>query len=150
MLVIAPHGARAAAAGNPCALLSLAEAQSITHFELTSPVPNPLHADGGADKDTACSYSDDPKSQYVTVVLHDDAAFFPGNGKAPNTEGFMRLKGVGDRAWTNGLAMAEAVYVLKDGRYASVMVADPGGLRDRGKHSAASALAIARLVASRL
>lgn len=147
---VIPHTAKAASGGNPCALLSLGEAQAITHFSLTSTDPNPMRADGGADKDTTCTYNNEQTGQGVSVMLHDDAAFFPGNSKNPNTEGFKALKGVGDRAWTNGLAMAAAVYVLRHGHYVSIMVTDPNGLKDRGAHNYASALAVAKTVAKRM
>lgn len=145
-----PQEAKAAAAGNPCALLTLGEAQAITHFSLTSTDPNPLRADGGADKDTACSYTNEQSGQGVSVMLHDDAAFFPGNSKATNTEGFKAVKGIGDRAWTNAMAMAASVYVLRHGRYVSIMVMDPNGLKDRGARNYAYALAVAKAVAKRM
>ncbi len=69
-----------------------------------------MRADGGADKDT--------------VMLHDDASF--------NTEGFKAVKGLGDRAWTNGMAMAA------------------NGLKDRGAHNYAYALAVAKTVEKRM
>lgn len=150
LLVAAPPHARAAAGGNPCALLSLSEAEAITHFSLKPGEPNPLRADRGADKDTGCTYLNDSTNQNVGVILHDDAAYFPGNAKARNTEGYRAVKGIGDRAWTNGLAMAAAVYILKNGKYAGIIVTDPDGLKDRGKRNAAYAMAIAKLVASRM
>lgn len=149
MLVAAPPQARAAS-GNPCALLSLSEAEAITHFSLKPGEPNPLRADQGADKDTGCTYLNDSTNQNVSVMLHDDAAYFPGNAKARNTEGYRVVKGIGDRAWTNGLAMAVGVYILKNGKYAFVGVTDPDGLKDRGKRNGAYAMAIAKLVASRM
>lgn len=149
-IAAAPPHARAAAGGNPCALLSLGEAQSITHFSLKNAQPNPLRAEGGADKDTSCTYMNDETNQGVVVTLHDDAAYFPGNAKDRNTEGYRAVKGIGDRAWTNGLAMAVAVDILKHGKYVHVGVMDPNGLKDRGKHNTESAMAIAKLVASRM
>ena len=148
--IAAPPQARAASGGNPCALLSLAEAQSITHFSLKAPDPNPLRADGRPDKDTACTYMNDATNQSVVVTLHDDAAYFPGNAKDRNTEGYRAVKGLGDRAWTNGLAMATAVYILKNGKYVQIGVTDPAGLQDRGKRNTAYAMAVAKLVASRM
>lgn len=149
-IAAAPPHARAAAGGNPCALLSLGEAQSITHFSLKDGEPNPLRADRGPDPDSTCTYLNDATNQGVAVTLHDNAAYFPGNAKDPNTEGYRALKGLGDRAWTNGKAMAVAVYILKNGKYAHVMVMDPNGLKDRGKHNTRAAMAIAKLVASRM
>lgn len=145
-----PYGAKAASGGNPCALLSLAQAQAITHFSLTSTDPNPLRADGGADKDTTCTYNNEQTGQGVSVMLHDDAAFFPGSGKATNTEGYKAVKGIGDRAWTNAMAMAASVYVLRHGRYVSIMVTDPNGLKDRGARNYAYALVVAKAVAKRM
>ena len=143
------HAVRAAAGDNPCALLSLGEAQSITGLTLKSSDPNPMRADGGRDKDTSCSYQND-QNQSVTVMLHDDAAYFPGNAKSTNTEGYRRVTGIGQRAWTNAMAMAASVYVLKNGRYVSVLVANPDGLKDRGARNYADAIKIAKLVAGRL
>lgn len=148
-VAVPPH-ARAASGGNPCALLSLAEAQSITHFSLKDAEPNPLRADGRPDKDTACTYMNDATNQSVVVTLHDDAAYFPGNAKDRNTEGYRAVKGLGARAWTNGLAMATAVYILKNGKYVQIGVTDPAGLQDRGKRNTAYAMAVAKLVASRM
>jgi hypothetical protein len=148
-LAAAPRGAHAAGVSNPCALLSLGEAQSITGLSLTSTPPNPLRADGGADKDTTCSYMNE-RDQAVSVMLHDDAAFFPGNAKNTNTEGFRRVKGIGDRAWTNAMAMAASVEVLKGGRYVSVRVTNADGLKDRGARNYADALKLAKLVAGRM
>jgi hypothetical protein len=128
----------------------LAEAQSVTHFTLTSPTPNPLRADGGADKDTTCTYMNDSTNQAVSVMWHDDAAFFPGNAKATNTEGFKRVTGIGQRAWSVANAMAVSIEVLKNGRYVSVRVADPQGLKDRGARNYAYAIQLAKLVAKRL
>lgn len=147
---LAPRAAHAAAPTNPCALLSLGEAQSITRLQLQSKDPNPMRADGGADKDTTCTYSNGDESKMVSVMLHDDASFFPGNAKNPNTEGFKRLKGIGDRAWSNAMAMAASIEVLKNGRYASVRVADVDGLKDRGARNYADALKLAKLVAGRM
>lgn len=138
-----------AAAGNPCALLSLGEAQSITGLTLSSPDPNPLRADLGSDKNTTCTYQND-NNQMVSVMLHDDTAYFPGNAKNTNTEGFKRIKGIGQRAWTNAIAMAVSVEVLKNGRYVSVRIANPDGLKDRGARNYAEALKLAKLVASRM
>ena len=142
-------GAHAAPTGNPCGLLSLGEAQSVTHFTLTSPSPNPMRADGGADKNSTCTYMNDG-NQSVSVVMHDDAAFFPGNANARNTEGFKRVTGIGQRAWTVANAMAVSVEVLKGGHYVSVRVADPAGLKDRGARNYADAIELAKLVAKRL
>jgi hypothetical protein len=140
--------AHAAATGNPCDLLSLAEAQSVTHLSLAPADPNPIHA-GGRDADTTCGYLND-KSQSVSVVLHDDAAFFPGNAKNPNTTGFKRLNGIGQRAWSNAMAMAVSIEVLDKGRYVSVRVANPDGLKDRGARNYSEAIELAKLVAKRL
>lgn len=140
--------ALAAGVSNPCSLLSLAEAQSVTHLSLTSPDQNPMHA-GGQDANTTCTYMND-KSQMVSVVMHVDAAFFPGNAKNTNTTGFKALKGIGQHAWSNAMAMAVSIEVLKDGRYASVRVADPDGLKDRGARNYAEALKLAKLVADRM
>jgi hypothetical protein len=145
----APRPAHAAAAANPCALLTLAEAQSITGLSLKSPDPNPLRAGGGSDKDITCTYLND-KDQMVSVMLHDDAAFFPGNPKNTNTEGFKRVTGIGQRAWTNAMAMAAEVDVLKNGRYVSVRIANAEGLKDRGARNYADAIKLAKLVASRM
>lgn len=146
---LAPRAVHAAAASNPCALLSLAEAQSITGLSLTSPDPNPLRADGGSDKNSTCTYQND-RDQMVSVMLHDDAAYFPGNAKNTNTEGFKRVTGIGQRAWTNAMAMAASVEVLKNGRYVSVRIANAEGLKDRGARNYADAIKLAKLVASRM
>jgi hypothetical protein len=149
VLVVAPSAAHGAPT-NPCTLLTLAEAQSVTHFHLVEPTPNPLRADAGQDKDTTCTYMNDSTQQYVSVMLHDDAAFFPGNAKRPNTEGYKRLKNIGDRAFSTALAMAASIDVLKHGTFVSVRVADPAGLKDRGAKNYADAIALAKLVAGRL
>lgn len=143
------HAVQAAAVSNPCALLSLAEAQSVTGLSLKSADPNPLRADGGNDKNITCTYQND-RDQMVSVMLHDDAAYFPGNAKNTNTEGFKRVKGIGQRAWTNAMAMAAEVDVLKNGRYVSVRIANADGLKDRGARNYAEALKLAKLVASRM
>lgn len=134
---------------NPCSLLSLAEAQSVTHLSLTDPSPNPMRADGGQDKNATCTYQND-QPQMVSVMLHDDPAFFPGNAKNANTTGFKKVKGIGQSAWTVANAMAVSVEILKDGRYVSVRVADPNGLKDRGAQNYASAIKLAKLVAGRM
>lgn len=139
----------AAPAVNPCSLLSLGEAQAVTHFSLTASSDNPLRADRGSDPDTGCTYMND-KSQMVSVAVHDDPAYFPGNAKAVNTEGFKRLNGIGDRAWSSAMAMAASIDVLKNGKYVSVRVADPDGLKDRGARNYADAIKLAKLVAARL
>jgi hypothetical protein len=144
-----PYHGRAAAIANPCSLLSLGEAQSITGLSLTSTPPNPLRADGGDDKNTTCTYLND-NNQMVSVMLHDNAAFFPGNAKNPNTEGFRRVTGIGQRAWTNAMAMAASVEVLKNGRYVSVRIMNADGLKDRGARNYAQVLKLAKLVASRM
>lgn len=138
-----------AAAGNPCSLLSLGEAQSVTHLSLTSPKDNPLRADLGADKDTGCTYSND-QNQAVDVSWHDDTAFFPGNARAKNTEGFKRVSGIGEHAWSSANAMAVKIDILKNGKYVSVGVANPDGLKDRGAQNYAQAIQLAKLVADRL
>lgn len=139
----------AGSTGNPCTLLSISEAQSVTHFSLTSPTPNPMRADGGADKNITCTYMND-NTQSVSVVWHDDAAYFPGNAKARNTEGFKHVTGIGQSAWTVANAMAVSVEVLKNGSYVSVRVSDPDGLKDRGAHNYTDAIQLAKLVANRL
>jgi hypothetical protein len=146
-IAIPPHAR--AAISNPCTLLSLAEARSITGLTLKSPTPNPLRADGGQDKSTSCSYQNDA-NQGVVVTLHDDAAFFPGSSKRPNTEGFKRVPGIGQRAWTSAMAVAVSVDVLKGGRYVSVGITNMDGLKDRGARNYAQAIKLAKLVASRL
>lgn len=145
-----PHAAQAAAPGNPCALLSLGEAQAITHFSLSSTDPNPQRADQGSDKDTTCGYMNDQTNQSVSVMLHDDPAFFPGNGKNPNTTGFKAVKHLGDRAYTNAMAMGARVEMLVHGKFVSVMVVDPAGLKDRGARNYALALTLAKTVAKRM
>jgi hypothetical protein len=149
-ITLGAPAAHAAPARNPCTLLSLAEAQSVTHFTLTSPDPNPMRADGGSDKDTTCGYMNDSENQSVTVVWHDDTAYFPGNAKAGNTEGYKRIAGIGQRAWTVANAMAVSVEILKNGQYVSVRVTDPNGLKDRGARNYADAIQLAKLVAGRL
>lgn len=140
--------AHAAATANPCDLLSLGEAQSVTHLSLTPADPNPMRA-GGQDADTTCGYLND-KSQSVSVVLHDDPAFFPGNAKNPNTTGFKRVNGIGQRAWSNAMAIGATIEVLKNGRYVSVRVANPDGLKDRGARNYSEAIQLAKVVAKRL
>jgi len=149
VVALAPRAAHGAPT-NPCTLLSLAEAQSVTHFHLVEPTPNPLRADLGQDKDTTCSYINETTNQGVSVMLHDDAAFFPGNAKRPNTEGYKRVKGIGDRAFSSAVAMAASIDVLKHGTFVSVRIADPGGLKDRSAKNYADAIALAKLVAGRL
>jgi hypothetical protein len=146
---IPAHLVQAAAAGNPCALLSLAEAQSITGLSLESDKDNPLRADLGSDKNTTCTYQNDD-NQMVSVMLHDDTAYFPGNAKNTNTEGFKRVTGIGQRAWSSAIAMAVSVEVLENGRYVSVRIANPDGLKDRGARNYAAALKLAKLVAGRM
>lgn len=107
-----------------------------------------MHA-RGQDANTTCTYMND-KSQMVSVVLHDDAAFFPGNAKNVNTTGFKRENGIGQHAWSNAMAMAASIEVLKNGRYVSVRVADPDGLSDRGARTYADAVKLAKLVAGRM
>lgn len=148
-MVVGARPAHAADASNPCALLSLSEAQSITGLSLAPSDPNPLRADAGADKDTTCTYQND-KSQMVSVMLHDDSAFFPGNAKNTNTEGFKRVAGIGQRAWSSAMAMAASIEVLENGRYVSVRVANPDGLKDRGARNYADAMKLAKLVAGRM
>lgn len=143
------HAAAVWVPGNPCALLSLAEAESITGLSLTSPSPNPLRADFGADKDTGCGYQND-RNQSVAILWHDDAAYFPGNAKNPNTTGYKRITGIGERAYANAMAMAASVYVLKNGRYVSVLVANPDGLKDRGARNYTDVIKLAKLIASRM
>lgn len=141
--------AGAAGASNPCALLTLAEAHSITGLPLKSATPNPLRAAGGQDKNTSCSYVNDA-NQGVVVTLHDDAGFFPGNSKRPNTEGFKRVGGIGQRAWTSALAIAVYVDVLKGGRFVSIGLTNMDGLKDHGARNYAQAMKLAKLVTSRL
>jgi hypothetical protein len=90
------------------------------------------------------------QNQAVSVMWHDDVSYFPGNAKSPNTEGYKRVSGIGQRAWTQANAMAASVEVLKNGRYVSVRVTDPSGLKDRGARNYADAIALAKLVAKRL
>lgn len=149
-LVLAPSGARASAPVNPCALLSLAEAQSITHFQLKSSDPNPLRAPNGDDKTTGCTYLSSDESKSVAVIAHDDAAYFPGNAKDRNTTGYTPLKGVAQRAWVQSTALTSAVYLLKNGKYVGIMVADPAAMQSRGRTAMEAAIKVAKLVAGRM
>jgi hypothetical protein len=108
-----------------------------------------MRADGGSDKNTTCTYQND-NNQMVSVVLHDDTAYFPGNAKNTNTEGFKRVTGIGQRAWTNAMAIAVSVDVFKNGRYVSVRIANAEGLKDRGARNYADAIKLAKLVGSRM
>lgn len=89
-------------------------------------------------------------SQSVSVVLHDDTAFFPGNAKNPNTTGFKRVNGIGQRAWSNAMAIGASIEVLGKGRYVSVRVTNPEGLKDRGARNYAEAIELAKIVAKRM
>jgi hypothetical protein len=46
--------------------------------------------------------------------------------------------------------MAVSVEVLENGRYVSVRIANPDGLKDRGARNYATALKLAKLVAGRM
>jgi len=146
-LMLPGHSARAAAGLNPCSLLSLSEAQSITHFALKPADHNPVHA-GGPDYTTSCTYVS--QTQSVSIQLHDDAAYFPGNAKNTSTSDFKREPGIGERAWSSANPMAASVDVLKHGHFVSINITDPNGLKDQGAHSYASDMKIAKLVAKRM
>lgn len=109
-----------------------------------------MRADMGADKDTACAYLNEEKNQSVGITWHDSNAYFPGNAKNPNTTGYKRVTGIGDRAWTNAMAMGAEVDILKHGQFVAVQLANPDGLKDRGARNYADALKLAKLVASRM
>ena len=145
--VMPAHSARAAAGLNPCSLLSLGEARSITHFALKADEHNPVHA-GGPDYITECTYVS--QTQSVSIQLHDDAAYFPGNAKNRYTSDFKREPGIGERAWSATNPMAASVSVLKHGRFVTINLTDPDGLKDEGAHSYASAMQIAKIVAKRM
>lgn len=146
-LMVPARPARAAAGLNPCSLLSLSEAQALTHFALKAADDNPVRA-GGPDTTTSCTYVS--QTQSVSVQLHDDAAYFPGNAKNRYTSDFKREPGIGDRAWSSANPMAASVAILKHGRFVTINVTDPQGLKDQGAHSYASDIRIAKLVAKRM